>query len=183
MAVLRDRPYAQFNFLVDLGTGATDGPEAGFQECSAISMSVDVIEYRNGNEKENNPRKLTGLCTGERRHAQARDHRLAGPLPVDRPDPERRSGRSPQRRHTPAERGPHGDRDDVEAPPRPDHQAHERTAERRKGRTSPWRNSRSPTSASSWHSDLQPAGTTRARRRRYVCPVAQRRYQSRGVPG
>ena len=61
MAVLRDRPYAQFNFLVDLGTGATDGPEAGFQECSGISMSVDIIEYRNGNEKENNPRKLTGL--------------------------------------------------------------------------------------------------------------------------
>lgn len=61
MAVLRDRPYAQFNFLVDLGTGKTDGPEAGFQECSAISMSVDVIEYRNGNEKVNNTRKLTGL--------------------------------------------------------------------------------------------------------------------------
>jgi len=62
MAVLRDRPYAQFNFLVDLGTGATDGPDAGFQECSAISTSVDVIEYRNGNEKENTPRKLTGLA-------------------------------------------------------------------------------------------------------------------------
>jgi phage tail-like protein len=62
MAVIRDRPYAQFNFLVDLGTGGTDGPEAGFQECSEISMSVDVIEYRNGNEKENNPRKLTGLA-------------------------------------------------------------------------------------------------------------------------
>jgi len=62
MAVLRDRPYAQFNFLVDLGSGVTDGPEAGFQECSGISMSVDVIEYRNGNEKENQPRKLTGLA-------------------------------------------------------------------------------------------------------------------------
>jgi phage tail-like protein len=61
MAVVRERPYAQFNFLVDIGTGATEGPEAGFQECSGISMSVDVIEYRNGNEKENNPRKLTGL--------------------------------------------------------------------------------------------------------------------------
>ena len=61
MAVLRERPYAQFNFLVDLGTGNTDGPEAGFQECSGFSMSVDVIEYRNGNEKENNPRKITGL--------------------------------------------------------------------------------------------------------------------------
>lgn len=62
MAVLRDRPYGQFNFLVDIGTGVTDGPEAGFEECSAISMSVDVIEYRNGNEKENTPRKLTGLA-------------------------------------------------------------------------------------------------------------------------
>src|SRR5262245_9183347 len=61
MAVLRDRPYGQFNFLVDLGTGQTDGPEAGFQECSGISMSVDVVEYRNGNERENTPRKLTGL--------------------------------------------------------------------------------------------------------------------------
>ena len=61
MAVVRERPYAQFNSLVDIGTGATEGPEAGFQECSGISMSVDVIEYRNGNEKENTPRKLTGL--------------------------------------------------------------------------------------------------------------------------
>jgi phage tail-like protein len=62
VAVLRDRPYTQFNFLVDLGTGNTDGPQAGFQECSEIGMSVDVIEYRNGNEKENNVRKLTGLA-------------------------------------------------------------------------------------------------------------------------
>ncbi|MDQ3492991.1 MAG: phage tail protein [Chloroflexota bacterium] len=61
MAVFRDRPYAQFNFLVDLGTGESEGPEAGFQECGPISTSVDVIEYRNGNEKENAPRKLTGL--------------------------------------------------------------------------------------------------------------------------
>jgi phage tail-like protein len=62
MAVFRERPYAQFNFLVDLGTGETDGPDAGFQECGGISMSVEVIEYRNGNEKENNPRKLVGLA-------------------------------------------------------------------------------------------------------------------------
>jgi phage tail-like protein len=61
MAVLREVPYAQFNFLVDLGSGQTDGPEAGFQECSGISMSVDVIEYRNGNDKENGVRKLAGL--------------------------------------------------------------------------------------------------------------------------
>ena len=59
--MLRDRPYGQFNFLVDLGTGVTEGVEAGFQECSEISMSVDVIEYRNGNDRENGPRKVTGL--------------------------------------------------------------------------------------------------------------------------
>jgi phage tail-like protein len=61
MAVLRDHPYAQFNFLVDLGTGNTDGPQAGFQECSGIGMSVEVIEYRSGNDKENSVHKLPGL--------------------------------------------------------------------------------------------------------------------------
>ncbi len=61
MAVLRERPYVQFNFLVDLGTGNSDGPEAGFQEISGIGMEVTVAEYRNGNEKENSVRKITGL--------------------------------------------------------------------------------------------------------------------------
>jgi phage tail-like protein len=61
MAVLRDRPYTQFNFLVDLGTGTSEGPEAGFQEVSALGMEVTVTEYRNGNAKENHVQKLTGL--------------------------------------------------------------------------------------------------------------------------
>ena len=61
MAVLRERPYGQFNFLVNLGDGNTEGPEAGFQECSPITTSLAVVEYRNGNENENSPRKLTGL--------------------------------------------------------------------------------------------------------------------------
>ena len=61
MAVLRDRPYVQFNFLVNLGDGNTEGPEAGFQEISGIGMEVSVVEYRNGNDKENSVRKLTGL--------------------------------------------------------------------------------------------------------------------------
>jgi phage tail-like protein len=61
MATLRERPYVQFNFLVDLGTGNTDGAEAGFQEVSGIGMEVTVAEYRNGNEKENSVRKITGL--------------------------------------------------------------------------------------------------------------------------
>ena len=61
MAVMRDRPYVQFNFLVDLGTGSSEGPDAGFQEISGIGMEVTVAEYRNGNEKENSVRKITGL--------------------------------------------------------------------------------------------------------------------------
>lgn len=61
MAVLRDRPYHQFNFLVDIGTGDTAGVEAGFSDCSPIEFAVDVVEYRNGNDKENAVRKLTGL--------------------------------------------------------------------------------------------------------------------------
>jgi phage tail-like protein len=61
MAVLRDRPYCQFNFLVDIGDGNTDGPQAGFQEVSTIGMEVTVTEYRNGNSKENSVIKITGL--------------------------------------------------------------------------------------------------------------------------
>src|SRR5689334_12774316 len=57
MAILRDRPYSQFNFLVDLGTGVTDTPAAGFQEVSGIGMEVTVAEYRNGNSKENSVMK------------------------------------------------------------------------------------------------------------------------------
>jgi phage tail-like protein len=65
MAILRDRPYLQFNFLVDLGDGVTDGPRAGFEEVGGIGMEVAVTEYRTGNSKENSVIKLTGLnkCT------------------------------------------------------------------------------------------------------------------------
>ena len=61
MVVMRERPYTEFNFLVDLGTGNTEGPDAGFQEISEISQEVSVTTYRNGNSKENSVLKLTGL--------------------------------------------------------------------------------------------------------------------------
>ena len=60
MAVLRERPYCRFNFLVDLGDG-NEGVSAGFQEVGAIEAEVGVTEYRNGNAKENNVVKITGL--------------------------------------------------------------------------------------------------------------------------
>lgn len=61
MAVVRNDPYGQFNFLVDLGSGAAEGPRAGFTEVSGLGTEVTVIEYRNGNDKANHVRKLTGL--------------------------------------------------------------------------------------------------------------------------
>ena len=61
MAILRERPYVQFNFLVDLGDGVTDGPAAGFQELSGIGMEVTVSEYRTGNSRENSVQKMTGM--------------------------------------------------------------------------------------------------------------------------
>ena len=61
MAVQRDNPYAGFSFLVDLGDGDPTGVSAGFSEVSGLGMAVSVIEYRNGNDKSNAPRKLPGL--------------------------------------------------------------------------------------------------------------------------
>ncbi|HYI40298.1 MAG TPA: phage tail protein [Allosphingosinicella sp.] len=61
MAVKRARPYVQFNFLVDLGDGVTEGPDAGFQEISGIGMEVTVAEYRTGNSRENSVMKITGM--------------------------------------------------------------------------------------------------------------------------
>ena len=60
MAEFRERPYSQFNFLVNLGTGDTDTPQAGFQEVSGLGIEITVAEYRNGNERNNAPRKITG---------------------------------------------------------------------------------------------------------------------------
>ncbi|HEU6456243.1 MAG TPA: phage tail protein [Roseateles sp.] len=61
MAVVRDRPYVQFNFHVNLGDGVTNTPQAGFQEVSGIGMEVTVTEYRPGNYAFNNVIKTAGL--------------------------------------------------------------------------------------------------------------------------
>ncbi len=60
MAIERDRPYSQFNFLVSWeGLDATD-VKAGFQEISGLGMEITVAEYRAGNFKDNAPMKITG---------------------------------------------------------------------------------------------------------------------------
>jgi len=50
-------PYSSFRFRVEF-----DGAEsAGFSEVSGGDISVDVIEYREGFDPRNTPRKLAGL--------------------------------------------------------------------------------------------------------------------------
>ncbi len=63
MPVREDRPYVQFNFQVDLNLpGMVPGQASGgFQEISGIGMEVTVSEYRNGNDRDNGTRKITGL--------------------------------------------------------------------------------------------------------------------------
>jgi phage tail-like protein len=63
MPVREQRPYVQFNFLVEMDRPGMDpnGFSGGFQEISGIGMEVTVTEYRNGNDKDNGVRKVMGL--------------------------------------------------------------------------------------------------------------------------
>jgi phage tail-like protein len=60
MAIQRERPYGDYNFLVDLGSGDPTAIIAGFSEVLLPQVSFDVIEYRTGNEKESGVRKIPG---------------------------------------------------------------------------------------------------------------------------
>ena len=53
----RKDPFRGFNFKVEMD-GVT---KAGFQECSGLDASTDPVDYREGQEKGNTARKLTGL--------------------------------------------------------------------------------------------------------------------------
>lgn len=59
MSILREKPYAGCNFTVDLGTGEVDSPEAGLFEVVLPEARFVTVEYRQGNEKTNEPTKLT----------------------------------------------------------------------------------------------------------------------------
>ena len=58
MAILRDKPYPGINFIVDLGTGEVDSPDAGLSEVVFPEARLQVLEYRNGNDRETEVRKL-----------------------------------------------------------------------------------------------------------------------------
>jgi len=63
MPTREERPYAQFNFTVDLNIPGMDPNSftGGFQEVSGVGTEVTVAEYRNGSDKDNGVRKITGL--------------------------------------------------------------------------------------------------------------------------
>jgi phage tail-like protein len=53
----RNDPYGQFNFLIEID-GVVKG---GFSECSGLTTDTNVIDYREGNEKQLTARRLPGL--------------------------------------------------------------------------------------------------------------------------
>ncbi len=61
MATPRDTPFGAYNFLVEF-----DGNEAGtllggFSDVSGIGTEVTLMEYRQGNDRENRVRKIPAL--------------------------------------------------------------------------------------------------------------------------
>jgi phage tail-like protein len=61
MAV-RDTPYGAYNFVIELNDGSpSDRAIGGFSDVSGIGTETTLMEYRQGNDRENRVRKLPGL--------------------------------------------------------------------------------------------------------------------------
>jgi phage tail-like protein len=61
MAV-RDTPYGAYNFVVELNDGSVaTNAVGGFSDVSGISTEFTMMEYRQGNDKQNQVRKVPGL--------------------------------------------------------------------------------------------------------------------------
>lgn len=61
MAV-RETPWAATNFLVNIGDGPDESSAlGGFTDVSGLGTEITLIEYRQGNDRENRVRKLPGL--------------------------------------------------------------------------------------------------------------------------
>jgi phage tail-like protein len=50
-------PFHGFNFRVEIDRIG----EMGFRECSGLSFTTDVVDYREGTDLDLSPRKLTGM--------------------------------------------------------------------------------------------------------------------------
>lgn len=62
MAILRDHPYAAFNFLVAMEGTDPGSVQAGFMEISGLDRRIEVLAYRAGNDRALAPRLYTGLA-------------------------------------------------------------------------------------------------------------------------
>ena len=57
----RDTPYGAFNFLVDFGGESPTSPQGGFSDVSGLGAEITLMEYRQGNDRENRVRKIPGM--------------------------------------------------------------------------------------------------------------------------
>jgi phage tail-like protein len=58
----RDTPYGAYNFLVEFdGNDPATSALGGFSDVSGLSTEITLMEYRQGNDKENRVRKVPGL--------------------------------------------------------------------------------------------------------------------------
>ncbi len=64
MATFRHDPYGDYNFQIVINGINDDGSHVsgGFTEVTGLDVTVEVIEYRNGNEPLASVRKIPGLA-------------------------------------------------------------------------------------------------------------------------
>jgi phage tail-like protein len=63
MSVERETPYPEYNFLVFLGVDDPQAVRAGFMEVILPEITVQVIEYRLGNDRQSQTHKLPGRAS------------------------------------------------------------------------------------------------------------------------
>jgi len=61
MAIFRDRPYPHANFLVDFGAGDSDSAAGGFSEVIMPAGEIEIVNYRNGNDRSRELRKAAAV--------------------------------------------------------------------------------------------------------------------------
>lgn len=58
----RDTPYGAYNFIVEFdGNDPATSALGGFSDVSGINTEITLMEYRQGNDKENHVRKIPGM--------------------------------------------------------------------------------------------------------------------------
>ena len=62
MPVQREQPYGGQHFLVDLGDGVMEGPDAAFWAISGLETWIEAPKYRTGNNRDSSPANLGGLA-------------------------------------------------------------------------------------------------------------------------